>query len=135
MVKNPPAMQEMRRPGFDPWVRKTPLEKETATHSSNLAWKIPWTGEPGELQSMVSQRVGLKWVTKQQQIDISIYSYIYLFNFNVVKLPIFFFIFYNFQFLFSKIPSYNEIIENISSKILIRLTFQCFTLRHMLCTL
>ena len=93
--------------------QEDPLEKETATHSSNLAWKIPWAGEPGELQSMVSQRVGLKWVTKQQQIDISIYSYIYLFNFNVVKLPIFFFMFYNFQFLFSKIPSYNEIIENI----------------------
>ena len=54
VVKNPPAMQEMRRPGFDPWVRKTALEKETATHSSNLACKIPWTGEPGE-QSMVSQ--------------------------------------------------------------------------------
>ena len=54
VVNNPPAMQERRRPGFDPWVRKTALEKETATHSSNLACKIPWTGEPGE-QSMVSQ--------------------------------------------------------------------------------
>ena len=59
VVKNPPAMQEMRRRGFDPWVRKTPLEKETATHSSNLAWKISWTREPGE-QSMVSQRAGHK---------------------------------------------------------------------------
>ena len=36
---------------------KDPLEKETATHSSTLAWKIPWTGEPGRLQSMGSQRV------------------------------------------------------------------------------
>ena len=35
-----------------------PLEKEIATHSSNLAWKIPWTEEPGGLQSMGSQRVG-----------------------------------------------------------------------------
>ena len=34
------------------------LEKETATHSSILAWKIPWTEEPGRLQSMGSQRVG-----------------------------------------------------------------------------
>ena len=35
-----------------------PLEKEMATHSSILAWKIPWTEEPGRLQSMGSQRVG-----------------------------------------------------------------------------
>ena len=46
MVKNPPAMQEM-------WVRslgqKDPLEKEMATHSSILAWEIPWTEEPGRL--------------------------------------------------------------------------------------
>ena len=34
------------------------LEKETATHSSILAWKIPWTEEPGRLQSMGSRRVG-----------------------------------------------------------------------------
>ena len=39
------------------------LEKEVATHSSNLAWKIPWTEEPGGLQSMGSQRVGHDWVT------------------------------------------------------------------------
>ena len=35
-----------------------PLEKEMATHSNVLAWKIPWTGEPGRIQSMESQRVG-----------------------------------------------------------------------------
>ena len=35
-----------------------PLEKEMATHSSTLAWKAPWTEEPGRLQSMESQRVG-----------------------------------------------------------------------------
>ena len=35
-----------------------PLEKKMATHCSNLAWKTPWTGEPGRLQSMGSQRVG-----------------------------------------------------------------------------
>ena len=44
------------------WVRslgwEDPLEKEMATHSSTLAWKIPWTEEPGRLQSMGSQRVG-----------------------------------------------------------------------------
>ena len=39
------------------------LEKEMATHSSTLAWKIPWTEEPDRLQSMGSQRVGHNWVT------------------------------------------------------------------------
>ena len=54
-VNNLPAMQET-------WVRplgqEDPLEKGTATHSSILAWRIPWTVEPGGLQSMVSLRVG-----------------------------------------------------------------------------
>ena len=55
MVKNPPARQETRVafPG-----QVDPLEKEMATHSSILAWRIPWTEEPGGLQSMGSQRVG-----------------------------------------------------------------------------
>ena len=46
MVKNPPAMQEMtvRSLGWE-----DPLEKEMATHSSILAWEIPWTEEPGGL--------------------------------------------------------------------------------------
>ena len=55
MAKNPPAMRET-------WVQslgwEDPLEKGTATHSSILAWRIPWTEEPGRLQSMGSQRVG-----------------------------------------------------------------------------
>ena len=38
--------------------REDPLAKETAIHSSTVAWKIPWTEEPGRLQSMGSQRVG-----------------------------------------------------------------------------
>ena len=54
-VKRLPAMQET-------WVRslgwEDPLEKEMAIHSSILAWRIPWTEEPGRLQSMGSQRVG-----------------------------------------------------------------------------
>ena len=54
MVKNLPAMWET-------WVRslgqEDPLEKGMATHSGILAWKIPWTEKPGELQSMRSQRV------------------------------------------------------------------------------
>ena len=43
--------------------REDPLEKETAIHSSTTAWKIPWTEEPGRLQSMGSQRVGHDWET------------------------------------------------------------------------
>ena len=47
-----------KRPGFHPWVREDSLEEGMATHSSILAWRIPWTEEPGGLQSMGSQRVG-----------------------------------------------------------------------------
>jgi len=42
---------------FDPWVRKISLEEGMATHSSILAWRVPWPEEPGRLQSMGSQRV------------------------------------------------------------------------------
>ena len=49
------------------WVRslgwEDPPEKEMETHSNVLAWKIPWTEEPGRLQSMGSQRVGHDWAT------------------------------------------------------------------------
>ena len=48
-------MQEMWVQSLD---QKYPLEKEIATHSSTLAWKIPWTEEPGRLQSRGSLRVG-----------------------------------------------------------------------------
>ena len=51
-VKNLPAMSETLVRSL---CRKDPLEKEMATHSSLLAWRIPWTEEPGRLQSMVSQ--------------------------------------------------------------------------------
>ena len=43
--------------------QEDPLEEEMATHSSILVWKIPWTEEPGRLQSMGSQRVGHDWAT------------------------------------------------------------------------
>ena len=60
MLKRLPAMWET-------WVRslgqEDPLEKEMATHSSIVAWRIPWTEEPGRLQSMGSQRVRHDWVT------------------------------------------------------------------------
>ena len=54
MVKHLPAMQETQVRSLGP---EDPLEKEMATHPSILAWKIPWTEEPGRLQSMGSQRV------------------------------------------------------------------------------
>ena len=54
---------QCRRPGFDPWIGKTHLEKGMATHSSILAWKTPWIEEPGRLQSTGSQRVGHDRVT------------------------------------------------------------------------
>ena len=61
LVKNTFAMQET-------WVQslrwEDPLEEGTATHSSFLAWKIPWTEEPGRLQCIGSQRVRHDWVTK-----------------------------------------------------------------------
>ena len=55
MVKRLPTLQEscVQSLGWE-----DPLEKEMATHSSTLAWKIPWTEEPGRLQSTWSQRVG-----------------------------------------------------------------------------
>ena len=56
-VKNPPAVQEIQ----ETWVRslsqEDPLEEEMAIHSSILAWRIPWTEEPGGSQSMGSQRI------------------------------------------------------------------------------
>ena len=52
-----------------------PLKKEMATHSSILAWKIPWTVMPGMLQPIGSQRVGHDLVTKQQQLPASRDSY------------------------------------------------------------
>ena len=64
-VKHLPAMRES-------WVRslglKDPLEKEIATHSSTLDWKIPWTEEPRRLQSMGSQRVGQDRVTSLEEL-------------------------------------------------------------------
>ena len=56
VVKNPPAIQEMQVRSLS---REEPLEEGMATHSSIiLAWIIPWTEEPGGLQSIGSQRVG-----------------------------------------------------------------------------
>ena len=58
-------MQEM---GVGSLGQEDPLQEEMATHSSTLAWRIPWTEEPGRLQSKGLQRVGHNLVTKQQQV-------------------------------------------------------------------
>ena len=66
-VKNPPAMQET-------WIRslgwEDPLEEGMATHSSVLAWRILWTEEPGELESMGSQRVG-----QTERLTLSLFTF------------------------------------------------------------
>ena len=59
-VKCLPAMWET---GFESGVRKAPLEKERASHSSTLAWKIPWMEEPEKLRSMGLPRVTHDWAT------------------------------------------------------------------------
>ena len=60
LVKNLPAMQETQVQSLG---GEDPVEKGMETHSSILAWRIPWTEELDGLQSMVSQRVGHSWVT------------------------------------------------------------------------
>ena len=64
LLKNPSAVQ--RRQERQVWSlgREDPLEKEMVTHSSILAWKIPWTEEPGNLRSRGLQRVRHDWATK-----------------------------------------------------------------------
>ena len=60
MLKRLPVMQETRVRSLG---QEDPLEKEMATHSSILAWRILWTEEPGRIQSMGSQTVRHDWVT------------------------------------------------------------------------
>ena len=69
VAKNLPATQEMQVRSLG-W--EDPLEKEMTTHSSILAWEIPWTNEPGGLQSRGSQRGGQDLLTRQQQQDASL---------------------------------------------------------------
>ena len=59
-LKRLPAMRETQVQSLG---QEDPLEKEMATHSSILAWRIPWTGEPARLQSTGLQRVGHDWAT------------------------------------------------------------------------
>ena len=72
MIKNLPAMLEAWVPSLG---QEDLLEKGMATHSSTLAWRIPWTEEPGRLQSMGSQRVGHHWVTNTFTFFVVFFSY------------------------------------------------------------
>ena len=58
LVKNLPAVQEKQETRVRFLDQEDPLEKDMTTHSSILAWRIPWMEEPGGLQSTGSQRVG-----------------------------------------------------------------------------
>ena len=60
-------MQETQEMWFRSLGQEDPLEKEMATYSNILAWSIPWTEEPGGLQSIESQRAGHDLANKQQQ--------------------------------------------------------------------
>ena len=63
-VKNPPATQEIQEMSVWSLGQEDPLEEGMTTHFSILAWKIPWTEEPGGLQSMGSRRGGHDWANK-----------------------------------------------------------------------
>ena len=60
-VKNLPTVQELQETWIQSLGWEDPMEEDMATHSSILAWRIPWTEEPGGLQSMGSHRVGHDW--------------------------------------------------------------------------
>ena len=74
-VKNLPAMQETSVQSLG-W--EDPLEEGIAVHSSILAWRNPWTEEPGRLQSMGLQRVGYDWVTNTS----TLFALIFLLHFK-----------------------------------------------------
>ena len=72
-VKNPPAMQETQVQSLG-W--EDPLENGMTSHSSILAWRIPWTEEPGKLQSMGLQRVRHDWATNTFTLTLNNYYFI-----------------------------------------------------------
>ena len=74
-------MQKMQETQVRPLGQEDPLEKEMATHSSIVAWKISWTEEPGGLQYMGSQRVGHNWAANT-------YLLTYLLTILVNTLPV-----------------------------------------------
>ena len=82
-VKNLPAIQET-------WLRslgwEDPLDKGMATHSSILAWRIPWTEKLGGLQCMGSQRVGQDWATNTHRETLEAVQWLFHFVFSFFPL-------------------------------------------------
>ena len=66
-IKNLPAIQETKEMWVQSLIQEDPLEKEMATYSSILAWRIPWTEEPSGLQSKKSQRGRRDCVTERER--------------------------------------------------------------------
>ena len=102
---------------WETWVQslnwEDPLEKEMAMHSSTVAWKIPWTEEPGRLQSMGSQRVGHDWVTSLSlshlYLDEHIYiSEIFLIYTDWIKL------YFSLPFLYNMLEEFFHLKEHVS---------------------
>ena len=84
MVKNLPAKEEMQVRALG-W--EDSQEKEMATHSSNLIWRIPWIEKPGRLQSVESQRVRHNLASQQQIPTVPfslIHDFIYITSFNLI---------------------------------------------------
>ena len=90
MVKRLPTMQETQIQSLG---REDLLEKEMATHSSILAWKIPWTEEPGRLQSMGSQKVRATSTTEQLHFLLFFNTYAIIYNFSKFSLILMFLVF------------------------------------------
>ena len=86
VVKNMPAVQESPERRVQSLGQEDPLEEGMATHSSILAWRIPWTEEPGELQSIASQRVRHDW---SDLLHTHVYMYtIYIYLLLFTKEPV-----------------------------------------------
>ena len=81
-VKNWPAMQDT---WFQPLGQEDPLERRMGSHSSILAWRIPWTEEPGGLQFISSQRVGHDWATFTHSWGTDLSSFFH--HSNLLQMP------------------------------------------------
>ena len=92
MVKNLPAVQETQDTRVQSLGREVPLEKEMTTHSSTLAWKIPWTEEPGRLYSMGSKESEMTEQLSLFERGGFISVFMSLFCYFVPKLPICFYV-------------------------------------------
>ena len=82
MVKNPSAVQELQGMQVQSLGQEDPLEREMATHSSILAWRNPWTKEPGGLQSMGSQESD---TTEQLTLSLSLKKLALSFSLALMK--------------------------------------------------